>query len=163
MSVPSELRPVRPDARIRRARPEEAGLLSALARRSKAHWDYDPDFLRRAEAQLTVTSRTIVEQEVWVLQLEDRLVGFHQVVPGEPSVVEDLWLEPEAIGLGLGRCLWEHAVEVARASGASSMELDAEPNALGFYERMGAVRVGETPSSVAPGRSLPRMRVELDR
>jgi GNAT superfamily N-acetyltransferase len=29
-------------------------------------------------------------------------------------VLEDLWLEPEAIGTGHGRRLWEHTVEVAR-------------------------------------------------
>lgn len=76
-------------------------------------------------------------------------------------MLEDLWLEPEAIGAGHGRRLWEHAVAVARACGASAMELDAEPNAMGFYERMGAVRVGVTASSVVPGRELPRMRVPL--
>lgn len=36
------------------------------------------------------------------------------------------------------------------------------PNAMGFYERMGAVRVGVTASSVVPGRELPRMRVPLE-
>jgi hypothetical protein len=29
-------------------------------------------------------------------------------------VLEDLWLEPEAIGAGHGRRLWEHAVGVRR-------------------------------------------------
>jgi hypothetical protein len=42
------------------------------------------------------------------------------------------------------------------------LELDAEPNAMGFYERMGAVRVGVTASTLVPGRELPRMRVPLD-
>jgi hypothetical protein len=51
---------------------------------------------------------------------------------------------------------------VARACGASAMELDAEPNAMGFYRRMGAVRVGVTASTVVPGRELPRMRVPLE-
>jgi hypothetical protein len=53
------------------------------------------------------------------------------------------------------------AVSRARAGGASALELDADPNAVGFYERMGARQVGETPSSVVPGRSLPRMRIDL--
>jgi hypothetical protein len=41
------------------------------------------------------------------------------------------------------------------------MELDADPNAVGFYERMGAEVVGETPSRIMPDRTLPRMRVTL--
>ena len=146
---------------IRRARPGEAEQLSSLARRSKAHWGYDPEFLRRATAELTITSLAITEHQVWVIENDGRIIGFYRVIPGEPAVLEDLWLEPEAIGSGHGRRLWEHAVGVARAGGASAMELDAEPNAMGFYERMGAVRVGVTASPVVPGRELPRMRVAL--
>jgi GNAT superfamily N-acetyltransferase len=149
-------------SRIRRARPEEAEQLSGLARRSKAHWGYDAEFLRRVAAELTITPRAITDHEVWVLEDQGRVIGFHRVIPGQPAVLEDLWLEPEAIGAGHGRRLWEHAAEVARAGGASAMELDAEPNAMGFYERMGAVRVGATASTVIPGRELARMRVPLD-
>jgi hypothetical protein len=47
------------------------------------------------------------------------------------------------------------------ADGASAMELDAEPNAMGFYQRMGAARVGVTASTVVPGRGIPRMRLPL--
>ena len=148
-------------SRIRRARPEEAEQLSGLARRSKAHLGYDGEFLRRVAAELTITPRAITEHEVWVLEDQGRVVGFHRVIPCQPAVLEDLWLEPEAIGAGHGRRLWEHAVGVARAGGASAMELDAEPHAMGFYQRMGAVRVGVTASTVVPGRELPRMRVPL--
>jgi GNAT superfamily N-acetyltransferase len=149
-------------ARIRRARPDEAEQLSGLARRSKAHWGYDAEFLRRAVAELTITPRAITDHEVWVLEHEGRIIGFHRVIPGQPAVLEDLWLEPDGIGAGHGRRLWEHAVGVARAGGASVMELDAEPNAMGFYQRMGAVGVGVTASPVVPGRDLPRMRVSLE-
>jgi GNAT superfamily N-acetyltransferase len=122
--------------RIRRARLEEAGQLSGLASRSKAYWGYDAEFLERVAADLTIPPRAIAEHQVWVLEADGRVIGFHRVIPGEPAVLEDLWPEPEAIGTGHGRRLWEHAVEVARACGASAMELDAEPNAMGFYRRM---------------------------
>jgi GNAT superfamily N-acetyltransferase len=154
--------PTTPTTRMRRARPEEAEMLTDLARRSKASWGYDADFMERAAGELTITSAAISMQEVWVLEDEnERVIGFHRVIPGEPAVLEDLWLEPDAIGGGYGRRLWEHAASVARAAGATAMELDADPNALGFYERMGAERVGVTPSQTFPGRELPRMRLPL--
>jgi hypothetical protein len=57
--------------------------------------------------------------------------------------------------------LFEHAAQVARNDSAESMDWDAEPYALGFYEAMGGVVIGETPSAAEPGRRLPRMRLDL--
>ena len=69
-------------------------------------------------------------------------------------------MEPSAIGSGAGRRLFEHASRTLRAtSGAPALEVDADPHAVGFYERMGAVRIGETASTLIPGRTLPRLRL----
>jgi GNAT superfamily N-acetyltransferase len=153
-----------PVGRIRRARPEEAGRLTELAHRSKASWGYDEGFMSRASKDLTITTEAISSHEVWVLEGEGgSILGFHRVIPGDPAILEDFWLEPEAMGAGHGRRLWDHAARVASAGGASAMELDADPNALGFYERMGAIQVGVTLSTVVAGRELPRMRVLLRR
>ncbi|HEX2884096.1 MAG TPA: bifunctional NUDIX hydrolase family protein/GNAT family N-acetyltransferase [Candidatus Limnocylindria bacterium] len=151
-----------PAVRIRRARPSEADALTDLARRSKAYWGYSPELMSAFVPDIVISAGNITEHEVWVLENEDgRLIGLHRVVPGEPALLEDLWLEPASIGSGHGRRLWDHAVAIARSLGATAIELDADPNAEPFYARMGAVRVGETPSTRLPGRSLPRMRYEL--
>ena len=151
-----------PEPTIRRARAGEADLLTALARRAKAHWGYPPDLLERFAVDVVLTEEAIAADEVWVLDGEARPIGFHRVVIGEPAVLEDLWLEPAAIGAGHGRRLWLHAADIARRAGAAAIELDADPNAIGFYGRMGAHHVGDTPSAVVPGRTLPRMRADLE-
>lgn len=149
---------------IRRARPEEADALMALARRSKAHWGYDAEFMELVSEAMTLSAADVTAHEVWVLEDDSaRVVGFHRVIVGEPAELEDMWVEPDAMGAGFGRRLFEHAVAVARSAGASALELDADPNAVGFYERMGMVRLGETPSTLIPGRALPRMRLALAR
>jgi len=44
----------------------------------------------------------------------------------------------------------------------SALELSADPNAEGFYQRMGATRIGEVRSEIeGQARVLPRMRIEL--
>jgi len=110
---------------------------------------------------LTVTSSAIKTHAVWILEEDDEILGFYQVKLGDPAWLEDLWLEPQVIGKGYGRQLWEHALSTAREGGGWAMEFNAEPFAMGFYERMGAVQVGETPSRFFPGRKLPLMRVPL--
>jgi GNAT superfamily N-acetyltransferase len=146
---------------IRRAQPGEAGVLTDLARRSKAHWGYPPELLARFVDDLVVSEEAIAHDEVWVLDDDGGPVGFHRIVVGEIAVLEDLWLDPAIIGAGHGRRLWLHAVEIAGAAGAEAIELDADPNAVGFYGRMGARHIGDTPSAVVPGRTLPRMRADL--
>ena len=143
------------------ARPEEAAQLTALARRSKSHWGYEPALLELFASDLEVRPADILAGETWLLEHNGTALGFCRVIAGDPAVLADLWVDPPAIGLGRGRRLWEVAVMRARAHGAAALELDADPHAVGFYERMGARQVGETPSSVVPGRSLPRMRIDL--
>jgi GNAT superfamily N-acetyltransferase len=148
---------------IRRAVPEEAGQLRELAHRSKAHWPYNAEFLAAVEPLLQVDGHDVTEHEVWVLELNGTVTGWHRVtLHGERAELEDLWLEPGVIGTGLGRLLFEHAVTVAAAHGASWLEWDAEPYAQGFYRAMGGEEIGRSPSAAEAGRTLPRMRLVLD-
>lgn len=150
------------EPRIRRARSDEADALSALAARSKAHWGYDAAFMERVRDAMTLRPEDVGRHEVWVLESSSGApIGYHRVIPGEPAELEDLWVEPSAIGSGAGRRLLEHALEVARITGASALEIDADPHAVGFYERMGAVLIGDTPSTLIPGRRLPRLQITV--
>jgi hypothetical protein len=46
----------------------------------------------------------------------------------------------------------------------NAVELSADPNAAGFYRRMGAMQIGETDSPIdGQERKLPRMKVEPTR
>lgn len=147
---------------VRPARPEEADELRALAHRSKAHWPYDAAFLDRVAPMLVLTPAEIRRDEVHVLEVDARVVGWHRVsVHGPHAELEDLWVEPSFIGAGWGRILFAHAVDVAHSHDATALEWDADPYAQPFYERMGGLEVGRTPSAAEEGRTLPRMRLEL--
>ena len=70
-------------------------------------------------------------------------------------------LEPW-IGTGLGRKLFGHAMRRAQELGAGTVTIEADPNAEGFYRRMGARRAGENVYELEGGeRALPVMVVEL--
>ena len=148
--------------RIRQAEPDEADGLRGLAHRSKAYWPYSADFLAKARPFLTLDARDIEGSDVWVLEVDGQVAGWHRVTHhGNRAELEDLWLEPPYVGAGLGRFLFQHAAGVARRHGAERLEWDAEPYAEGFYRAMGGEEVGRTPSEVVAGRTLPRMRLDL--
>ncbi len=147
---------------LRRAHPEEATALRELAHRSKAYWPYSREFLAAVEPMLQLEPEDVAAHEVWVLERDGAVAGWHRVtLHDDRAELEDLWLEPPMIGTGLGRVLFEHAVVVAEAAGASRLEWDAEPYAEGFYRAMGGEEIGRTPSVAQAGRTLPRMSLSL--
>ena len=93
---------------------------------------------------------------------DGRMVGFYSL-DGDPPAGElgNLWLDPTSIGTGLGRRLWRHAIDAARRAGFTSLRIEADPHAEGFYLAMGAVRIGGTPSGSIPGRILPLLRYDI--
>ncbi len=76
--------------------------------------------------------------------------------------LEHLWILPERIGQGIGRALFQHAVERAAARGATSLTIEADPHAEPFYLHMGATRVGAVTSEVdGQRRELPLLVYDL--
>ncbi len=151
------------DPTIRRAHPAEAGVLSALALRSKAHWGYDADFLAACREDLTLSADDIASSSVYVFDGVDAPLGYCRLVVQDDGVAEldALFVEPAAMGQGVGRSLWQHAVATAATLGCSELVWQSDPQAEGFYLAMGARRAGESESTVTPGRILPLMRFRL--
>jgi GNAT superfamily N-acetyltransferase len=149
-------------AAIRRARPDESGSLSDLAFRSKAHWGYDDAFMAASRDDLTLAPGDIAGSTVYVAEEGGQPVGFYRLRRrGDDAELTDLWIEPAAIGRGYGRQLWRHAVATAGQIGCRQLIWQSEPHAEGFYLAMGAERIGDSPSTVFPGRMLPLMRFVL--
>jgi GNAT superfamily N-acetyltransferase len=151
------------DPAIRRAHPAEAGALSALALRSKAHWGYDVEFMAACRDDLTISANEIASSPVYVFDGVDSPSGFYRLLLRDDGVAEldDLFVEPAAMGQGVGKRLWRHAVATAAHLGSSEMVWQSDPQAEGFYLAMGARRAGESESTVMPGRMLPLMRFQL--
>ena len=149
--------------KIRDARPDEADALTALCMRSKAHWGYDADFMERCREGLRVGADAIRDGRVLVvIDAQDRPLGVAQFdLQAETADLGLLFVDPPAIGWGVGRALLREALKRAAAAGAHRLTILADPNAAGFYEAMGARYLREAPSDAIPGRSLPLYEMPL--
>jgi GNAT superfamily N-acetyltransferase len=98
-----------------------------------------------------------------VAEMGGRPVGFSILAPLKEGRVDlDLFfIEPDLVGNGVGRALFASVVELARSLGFKTLEIVADPNAEGFYSRLGAIRVGDAESEVDPGRRLPLLEFAL--
>jgi GNAT superfamily N-acetyltransferase len=133
---------------IRRAIPAEAPLLNELTGRSALSWGYEPEFLDWEPESIRVTPEFIASSVVFVLEDAGRIVGYYGLLGEPPEMALDkLFVEPDRIGTGCGKRLWQHAVATAREMGASVLTLASDPNAAPFYRAMGAEWVREEPTS----------------
>lgn len=151
-----------PGGRIRRAEEREAAVLTGLALGAKAVWGYDAGFMAACRAELTVDPDGIRRHPTHVIETAGRVLGFYQLrLDGARAEILMMFVAPEALRAGLGRRLWAHLEETARAAGARRLEVDSDPHAEGFYRAMGMHLAGEAPSGSIPGRMLPRLAKEL--
>ena len=147
---------------IRRADAGDGPAFSDLAFRSKAHWSYDDAFMEACREDLRVSEEDIAICPVYVHEEDGHLNGFYRLRPcGEEIEMVALFVEPRAMGRGVGKELWRHAVAIATGLGCRALVLQSEPHAEGFYRAMRAERVGESESTVFPGRMLPLMGFPL--
>ena len=147
---------------IRRAAPEEADTLTQIALDAKRHWGYPEHWIKHWEADLTITTDFIRDNPVYVAEKDGEVRGFYALtVSGEKAELEHMWVTPAAIGTGIGKELFLDAMDRAATLRVREIEISADPNAAGFYERMGASQIGETEASIdGQVRKLPRLRIE---
>ena len=147
---------------IRRALPEEADPLTQIALDAKRHWGYPEHWIKHWESDLTVSADFIRDNHVYVAEHEDGIRGFYALsVSGNKAELEHMWVTPASIGTGIGKELFLNAMDRAATLEVREIEISADPNAAGFYERMGASQIGETESNIdGQVRKLPRLRIE---
>lgn len=141
----------------------ECDSLTALCRRSKAWHGYDAEFMAACEAELAVTPERLGRGgHAVALDRNDLPVGFMQVLatPAE-CWLEALFVEPHAMGQGVGKALFARARQAAQALGAHALVIASDPGAEDFYLAMGAVRAGTQASGSIAGRALPRLVLPL--
>ena len=129
---------------IRRALPEEAERLTQITLAAKRHWNYPESWIQQWLPQFAFSPQYIMEHEVWVMTENDMPIAFYSLNQNADEWwLENMWVLPEYIGQGVGGQLFSHALERCRERGGSVLKIESDPNAQGFYEKMGAQRVDE--------------------
>lgn len=149
--------------KIRRALPTEADALSEIAYSAKAHWGYPERWMEIWKPQLTFSAECFIENESWTAEYDGQPISFYSLEENDGNAwIENLWVLPKYIGEGIGRLLFVHALSRAREIGYSKLQLASDPNAVGFYEKNGMIKVGEHHYPIeGQTRILPVMEILL--
>jgi len=109
--------------------------------------------------------------EVVIAELNGRPVGFalffqnFSTFLGRPGVyLEDLYVQPDARGHGIGKALLVHLAQLAVARGAGRFDwnvLDWNEPAIGFYKRLGADVLPDWRTCRVTGDALRALATEI--
>ena len=149
---------------IRRIDPRDSNALTRIALAAKAYWGYPERWMEIWKPQLTISPEYLIENEGWAAVVNETPIGFYTLEERNGNAwLENLWVLPEYIGKGVGKALFLHATELSRQRGHRILQLEADPNAVGFYEKMGMYKIGERYSEVdGQPRVLPIMEIRLE-
>jgi GNAT superfamily N-acetyltransferase len=149
------------EVRIRAAEPADCEELREITIASKAFWGYPGEPMQEWTDCLLTSAELLDATETAVAEAGGRAVGWVQVVPPAAgvAVLDHLWVVPGSMRAGIGTRLFHWAAARAREQGATAMEWESDPNAVGFYRRMGGDTVRMQRSEW--GRDLPVMAVDL--
>ncbi|MCX4695200.1 GNAT family N-acetyltransferase [Streptomyces sp. NBC_01408] len=140
-------------AEVRAARADEAEALTGLVMRSKAHWGYDAAFLAACAEELRIRPADVTARRIVVAENGRGDVLGLASLEGAPPRAELglLFVEPSAIGQGVGRMLYRDVLRRAVELGVRRLLIDADPHAAGFYRAMGAVAASAAGAAAGGG------------
>lgn len=146
---------------IRLAHIDEANQLTQLCKDASVPYGYDDETILRFEPALAVNLALIASGLTFVAEDDQsEPLGVMAVRPvglGGLILLDRIFVDPVAQRQGIGRKLFAVAVEKSAAMGGSVNLIYAHPQAAGFYQRVGCVRIGETPFCLAQELKMPMM------
>jgi GNAT superfamily N-acetyltransferase len=149
--------------KIRQAVPNDAPTLSSIAYLAKAHWGYPKRWMEIWKPQFDFSPRYFEERDGWVAEADGKPIAFYTLEEKSTKAwIENLWVHPDYIGRHIGKRLFMHALSHSRQKGHPILQLEADPNAVGFYKTMGMYKIGETRYPIeGQTRILPVMEIKL--
>lgn len=148
--------------KITKSNPSDAPVLTAIAKSAKKYWGYSRKQIKKWEEELTIIPQDIIADLVFQIVVDNNIVGWYSLTQNNQAAweIDNFWILPKYIGQGLGRKLFNHLMQTAKKRRIKNVKVISDPNAEGFYLKMGGKRISEKESSIK-GRMLPILKFEI--
>ena len=135
--------------KVRPARIDEAEALTLLAVRATRNDGYDAETIGRIMPALETNAALLAGGQVFVAEdSTGALLGQVALRRSQWAgvvLLETIFVDPDHHRRGVGKLLFEFALEWARRMSSVAMMIFANPPAVPFYEKLGAVTFGKVP------------------
>lgn len=158
---------------IRPALLSDSVMLTAVSFASKQYWNYPEKYFEIWKDELTITPDYIRKNIVYIAEENQQVIGYFSLVEiekdfwaGKVFVNKGFWLEhifikPKYIGQGIGSKLIAVLKEKCKEMKIDKIHIFSDPNAKGFYDKLGAHYLGESPSSIV-GRTVAQYELIIE-
>lgn len=137
--------------------------INQLMRDGKGYWGYSEEGLDRFMSTFGVSNESYLDNTFGcIAESAQGIIGYYLFkVVNEALELDHFFLAIPFIGQGYGRHLWNHCINEAKQRGWKEFTFWSDPNSLGFYEHMGAVKIDERPMVTLPVHKAPIMRFQV--
>jgi GNAT superfamily N-acetyltransferase len=145
---------------MRVAQQHDAKILTNISFASKGYWGYPQQYFETWSTELTITPEYIDKHDVFVYENDGVISGYYSIVELPVDIelsgitisagfwLEHMFVEPLHIGKGIGAIMFKHLREQHLNKKIYELKILSDPNARGFYEKMGCQYVREYPSTI---------------
>lgn len=157
---------------IRRAKIQEAEILTKISFDSKGYWGYPKEFYDIWSNELTISTDYIQKNDVFVFENDSVIISYYSIVELKDDIevsgvriskgfwLEHMFVEPLSIGKGIGTKMFDHLRKRCAYRGINKLGILADPNSRGFYEKMGCEYKREYPSTIK-NRTTPYLQLKI--
>jgi N-acetylglutamate synthase-like GNAT family acetyltransferase len=149
--------------KIEHAIPKDADTLTQIAFAAKSFWGYPEEYLKLWQNDLIITADYIQENTVLkAVNEKEETLGFGAIefsTAFNAHEIGHMWVHPKYMGNGLGHLLINALINHAQEIGITQLYSVSDPNAQGFYEKMG-FKLKSQQASLPKGRYLPVLVLE---
>jgi len=157
---------------IRQAEYQDAEVLTKLSFDSKGYWGDPHSYFVIWSDELTISPGYIKNNDVQVYTIGDQIAAYYSIVKLDSDLdisgvllkrgywLEHMFVAPQNIGSGIGTKLIDHLKERCLQREIPELGILADPNAKGFYLKMGCSYLKEYPSTIKD-RTTPYLRMDF--
>jgi N-acetylglutamate synthase-like GNAT family acetyltransferase len=148
--------------KIEKASVNDCQILTEITKKSKAHWGYSEEQIKKWTPFLTISKEYILTNSVYILTQAEQILGYYSYFNNEDNSItlDNLFITPKYIRKGLGKLLMEDFINRMKNTNCKKIILHADPNSEGFYQKLGFQKIGKFQTSIK-NRFMPIMEMNL--
>ena len=140
----------------KKATVDDGELLTNISTTSKRYWNYSEEQLLLWKEDLEINEKYLLSNLVYKVFYSEKLIGFYALKFDETEncyEIDHLWLLPDNIKKGYGKHIFQNIISQLSTLNQTRCILTAEPNAIGFYQKMNGKIISTFESKIS-GRML---------